>query len=104
MLAQFQELDAARRRIRYLETQLALKKTRADDLLALGNLYLRFQRAADAQRTLAEYLVQAPTDPQGHRALAAAYSQASDQARARAALQLAMALESRHDGKQDVRR
>jgi len=94
-LAEFKRLDDAGRRVQYLETQRALKQARTQQMLELGELYVTLNQPARAEAPLAEYVLREPTDPRGHRTLAAMYRGLKAPVNARSEEQLAAALASR---------
>jgi tetratricopeptide (TPR) repeat protein len=93
-LAEFKRLDDSGRRVGYLETRRALKQARTQEMLELGQLYLALDQPARAEAPLAEYVLREPTDPRGHRKLAAMYRGLKAPVNARSEERLAAALAS----------
>jgi tetratricopeptide (TPR) repeat protein len=98
ILEAFSRRDAAARRLRYLETQLGLKKITAAGLLELAGLYLDSDRPADAETSLREYQLREPTDHRGYRKLAQLYRRFERRDMAASMEKLAAALEAKAEG------
>jgi tetratricopeptide (TPR) repeat protein len=73
MLKQFRGLDEKERRVRHLETQLALGRLQTGDLFEMGTLYLDLHQYNKAERALGRFTFEEPTDPRGYRLLVRAY-------------------------------
>lgn len=93
VLRTFKRLEGGRQRLGYLETKDAARPLRGSELLQLGQLYLQFDHVTRARDALNAYTRSSPADPQGHRALAHAYTRLGRQADAEVEGRLADALQ-----------
>jgi tetratricopeptide (TPR) repeat protein len=92
-LEMFQRLDAQRRRLRHLETQVSLERADVAVFFEMGELYLELDEPSSATQALRRYVRQESADPRGHRALAHAYRSLDMSEEAESEEELAAALE-----------